>query len=135
MDYYADQLGDRLENENILPRQWHDRHIAGDMPGEQWLMYRVLEDALHCYLARQPLGHDHRPHICHLKVCRLHDEAEDWIRGEGNPILTFVDVCGWLDLEAAAVRERLETGKVEPMTKHSVRSGQRKDRKITQDQG
>jgi hypothetical protein len=124
MDYYGDRLGDWLVNETFMPVQYADQRRPSDMAGEMWLLWALIVDAIDCYLMPQLT----------TRATRLHAEADAWIRGEGHPQLAFTDVCNWLNLEAEAVRERLLTGMVRRTTKRSVRSGQRKDRKITANQ-
>jgi hypothetical protein len=133
---FSDQIGERIENEAFLPAQWTDRHGDHNISPEQSLMLAVLRDALECFQKVQPEDHNRRPHNCNLKVCQRHIEAEDWIAGEGNPVLSFVDVCDSLRVNPRWIQDRLARHEIILLPKRGhVRGGQRQDRKITQDQG
>lgn len=80
----------------MLPEQfWGNQHT--DWRGEHWLMFRVLEDAIHCYLQ----GRD--SHI--VKRANRAREAHIWLMAEDYAwSFSFVNICHTLDIDPGYLR-------------------------------
>jgi hypothetical protein len=90
-----------LAPEAILPTQFDDlRATIAARPPEHRLMFAVLEDAVHLYLAGRGSGT--------IRVRRLFDEAERWITSDdASWPFSFVIVCQVLGLDADCIRAGL----------------------------
>ena len=80
----------------MLPDQfWSGRQ--SDWKGEHWLMFRVLEDAINCYLRGRNSGI--------TKRASLAREAYGWIAAEDYAWpFSFVNICHTLDVDPEYLR-------------------------------
>ncbi len=76
----------------MLPEQfWGSPQV--NWSGEHWLMFRVLEDAIHCYLRGRGM--------CGAKHLRLAREAKTWLTAEDYAWpFSFVSICATLNIDA-----------------------------------
>jgi hypothetical protein len=94
-----------LAPEAVLPTQFDDlRTTIAARPPEHRLMFAVLEDAVHLYLAGPGSGT--------IRVRRLFDEAERWITSDdASWPFSFVIVCQVLGLDPDCIRAGLRRSK------------------------
>lgn len=107
MNEFARQKSLLLLNQDVeLPVQWQARFASPRKPEEN-LLWAIIDEALLCL---QRYGHMQTP-----TACRLFTEARDWfLSGDASYPFSFVNVCGYLGLEAdfmqAGIRRLLNNG-------------------------
>lgn len=111
MDYYADQIGNLLQNDAIFPAQWAALHRPG-LNKWQLLWLAVLSDAIHWATLAKPET---------TRQIREQRDALTWILAPISPragVGSLQFVCEALNVSAEALRERVRAGHVVRIPKH-----------------